>query len=70
MENHISNLTGRVMGLCFNALLNKAPLGIPGHMLSGEMKMSGSLVAAIGIQSGCDLTDLISQCSARARFGP
>lgn len=49
MENHISNLTGRVMGLCFNVLLNKAPLGIPGHMLSGEMKMSGSLAAAIGI---------------------
>lgn len=25
MENHISNLTGKVMGLCFNALLNKTP---------------------------------------------
>lgn len=45
------------MGLCFNALLNKTPLGIPGHALSGEMNVSESLAAAAGIQPSCGLGD-------------
>lgn len=45
------------MGLCFNALLNKTPLGIPGHALSGEMNVSESLAAAAGIQPSCGLRD-------------
>lgn len=54
MEKHISNLTGRVMGLCFIVLLSEAPWAFP-DTLPGERKAPEALMA--GIQLSCDPRD-------------